>query len=201
MARLEKRSPLAPLVVVGLSISCAGHAEDDLVNCRYTSTGLPIPPRICQAFREQDAQAAEKARAHAELEAVRDQAYWDQKYRDQQVADQRRAAEAAESARIDAENAARQREREDEARKEEARAVAEEKAAVERTRKLKAECGDDYGQIRVGMTIERVQQCTVKLTLQGQMNTAEGIVDIYQFRSGYSIKSVLSQGGFILSWY
>jgi len=44
---------------------------------------------------------------------------------------------------------------------------------------LQKECGGDYGQIRVGMTLTRVQKCVAEFFLRGQIKTKNGVVDHY----------------------
>lgn len=58
----------------------------------------------------------------------------------------------------------------------EAQQAAEDKAA-EKT--LRRECSKDYGQLRVGMKLDRVQKCVAEFSLKGQIKTKDGVVDHY----------------------
>jgi hypothetical protein len=49
----------------------------------------------------------------------------------------------------------------------------------------KVACGDDYGTPRIGMSLERAQQCVGKFTLVSQLNKADGIVSTYEAGSMY----------------
>lgn len=44
---------------------------------------------------------------------------------------------------------------------------------------LQRECEKDFGQIRVGMKLERVQKCVAEFFLRGQVKTKDGVVDHY----------------------
>lgn len=60
--------------------------------------------------------------------------------------------------------------------KEQAELDAQRQALAE---KLQKQCGKDYGQIKVGMNLDRVQKCVAEFFLSGQISTKNGIVDHY----------------------
>lgn len=90
---------------------------------------------------------------------------------------ERNDAEAAFKARQAAEKAEQERQEEAEARAERA----EEKRRSARIAALKARCGGDYKNLRIGMPVERVQECISPVKLSSQINRADGVVSVYVF--------------------
>lgn len=55
--------------------------------------------------------------------------------------------------------------------------------ALKQTEVRRKECGDDFGKIRVGMTLDRVNTCWGKFgmfRLAGEVNRADGVVSVYE---------------------
>lgn len=66
------------------------------------------------------------------------------------------------------------------------RATAErEHKAASREAALKASCGTDYKAPRIGMSIDRAQQCVTVMRVTGQLNRADGVITTYQGGGAY----------------
>lgn len=61
---------------------------------------------------------------------------------------------------------------------------------------IEKECGQDYGQIRVGMKLSRVQKCVGEYFLRGQTKSRFGTVDEYGRGDTY----VFVKGGKVVAW-
>lgn len=181
------------LLTVALPVAAA---RDDLVNCVYSSTGLPIAPKVCNLLRQRDAEeeperveAAKRREAYAAERVERDRA------RDLavQAANERAAKASVQAAEERAQEAANQAERARQADIE-AKAAAKAWAAADAERReagdkalreieaadqqherrmamLQRECGADFQAPRVGMTLARAKRCVGDLKLYGQNGT------------------------------
>lgn len=58
------------------------------------------------------------------------------------------------------------------------------------------QCGKDYGQIRVGMKLSRVQKCVGPFTLRGQVKGKNGILDHYTRGGSY----IYTKNGQVVAW-
>jgi preprotein translocase subunit SecD len=168
---------------------------EDLVNCLWPN-GKPIDPRVCTSLRKT---VVEKAEQQAQWEAQRqaDQAMIAKRQEEQAqlkaVADQKAMEDkkrwdeeqAAKKAELDKYLADQQRQED----REEARV----RKIDEARRKA---CGDDYSNPRIGMTIQRAQQCVADFKLKGQINRADGVVSTYM--AGHAYAHVMN--GKIISW-
>lgn len=182
-------------VAAASGITLASAAGDDLVNCRFKN-GNTIAPKICDKLRELDERdRAIKARQEADLQAMRE--------RDKARQEQERA-KADERARVDAERMAEKLAKQDaldrkwRAEQEEAdrRERADQRRIAAETKSRKDACGDDYGTPKIGMTIDRAQQCVGKFKLVSQLNRPDGVVSTY--RTGSTVIHVM--GGRIVAW-
>jgi len=57
-----------------------------------------------------------------------------------------------------------------------------EQASAEKIEALKKECGDDYGKVRVGMSLDRVKQCWRHFgifRLTSEVNRDDGVLSVY----------------------
>jgi len=57
-------------------------------------------------------------------------------------------------------------------------------------------CGDDYGQIRVGMKLSRIQKCVGEFSLRGQVKGKYGVVDHYTRLDTY----LFVKNGKVVAW-
>lgn len=200
-----------------LSPGLAMTAGEDLVACRWPN-GTEIKPQICEYLRSADArERAEADRQRASLEAFRARVAEEQaaalrageaarldalekKSRDDADAAIKEAARveraAADMARFKSEEKARRdaaekfmREAEQQDRRDAARA----KSAHEARKKV---CGPDLGALRLGMTLERAQQCVANFRLSSQTAMPGGAVSVY--RAGWNFITV--QNGVIVSF-
>ena len=61
---------------------------------------------------------------------------------------------------------------------------------------IEKECGRDYMDIRVGMTLSRVQKCVGEFFLKGQLTTKSGVVDHYTRGGAY----LYVKNGKVVAW-
>lgn len=61
---------------------------------------------------------------------------------------------------------------------------------------LQKECGKDYGEIRVGMKLARVQRCVGEFFLSGQRSSKYGTVDYYTRGDAY----LFVKKGKVVAW-
>lgn len=201
---------LAAALLLPLAALAGG---EDLATCRWPN-GDEIKPQVCEYLRaaaardqaradeerrvraeERDRQAAQRdadAKATAEARAAQ------QRDNEQRAA----AAAAARASQADADRVTRARfEAEEQARKaavekvvqEAERQEAREQASMAARKKA---CGADFGQLRVGMSVERAQQCFAPFRLVGEMAMPGGNVATY--RSGWALLTV--RNGQIVSY-
>lgn len=91
---------------------------------------------------------------------------------------------------------ARQKQIEEEAAKRQAERDAAEKERIKKVNSLKAECGEDYRRVRVGMQFSRVEKCVGNFHLTSQINRVDGILSTYENKSGF----VHVMDGLVVSW-
>lgn len=65
-----------------------------------------------------------------------------------------------------------------------------------RLKRLQTECGAEFQQPRVGMTLDRARQCVGDLALVSQLNRADGVASVY--RAGPLFVTVLQ--GRVVAW-
>lgn len=129
-----------------------------------------------QAAREEEARirAEENRRMQEEYEARRQQEIakkeQERKEDDAKFLEKWRAEQAAEKAAQEAEEA--RWEREDRAAKE---------ARNDKISAMKARCGSDYKNPKIGMSIERVKDCVAPVRITGQVNRADGVASVYSY--------------------
>ncbi len=148
---------------------------EDLVNCTF-SNGVPMTQKVCVHMRkiaERDARQEEERQAAVERDHEQRAAVQAQ---ESAAADQAAIRRAQEQAAIQAHTEALQRE--EVARQKTNAKVA--KAKAEREADRKAACGGDYKNPRIGMAIERAQECVGALKLRAQVNQADGVVSTYE---------------------
>lgn len=58
------------------------------------------------------------------------------------------------------------------------------------------QCGNDYKNLRVGMTLDRVQKCVAEFFLRGQVKTKNGVVDHYTRGDSY----IYVKKGRVVAW-
>jgi hypothetical protein len=171
----------------------------DLANCRWDN-GTILTPELCEKLRvselkKQEAKAIkEKMRAEFEEQrrlkaeivkeaaaatAERNRIAFEQ--REQDEADRR----AALKKKQDAEDAESDRQERIYAKK-----------AADSINAKKQVCGDDFSSPKIGMTIERAQQCVAKFKLISQLNRADGVISMYS-GGGYYLHVM---NGKIVSW-
>lgn len=150
---------------------------EDLVNCRW-QTGSPIPSNVCAALRRYEVEdRAKKQEEEQQLQRAREE---QEKIRESERIEKERRQRADEEGRIKfQEEEAQRKARYQEYMREEAQY---EKKVADQIKAKKERCGSDYGTPRIGMTIERAQECVGKFTLTSQLNRADGVVSTY--RSG-----------------
>lgn len=187
-------------LVTGLSVLCAATsfaAGEDLVNCTYVN-GNGMDPRVCTALRQvaarkaaQQAEADRRAAVERQDRAAQQSEAASQattvRQRQAEQYERQRAQEAERQAQADL-RAAEWREKEAARKAEMAREqaiadkreAAQEKAAAEKLAALKARCGNDYKNPRVGMAIGRAQECVGRLKLTGEIKSTNGLVSIYE---------------------
>lgn len=160
----------------------ASAAGPDLAACRFEN-GTAIAPTVCESLRRSAADSAAKSEqaAQARIQAA-----------DQADREKREAAAAEDARRADAAIAARQ------AQEQELRARAEqwrqEYAASEAEREKR--CGKDYGQVRVGMTLQRAAECSGDFSLVHQVQQPDGTLST--FRDGRVFIHV--KAGRVVAW-
>ena len=136
-----------------------------------------------------DCQVIRAAAARAKAEEDRQQAYIDEQNRRFEAERERRKT-ADEATRARREQAASDQRAQREAeivemqRQRDAETAAEERREAQAVAALKARCGADYKAPRVGMSVERVEQCVTRLKMAGQLNRADGVVTTYRAPSG-----------------
>lgn len=66
----------------------------------------------------------------------------------------------------------------------------------------KAACGSDYHQLRIGMTLQRVEECIGKFSLYSEVHKAEGLMQRYRWCSSYSYNCTFFDlmDGKIIAW-
>jgi hypothetical protein len=131
-----------------------------------------------ERYRQKKAQQAEEARFKAEQAA---QFQREMEERKQAEAEEERKKQEEKLERIRSENAKRKAEDEAEMAAAEKRDRAAQKTRDAAIADRKARCGSDYKTPRIGMTIERVQECVGAVTLSSQVNRSDGIVSIYTY--------------------
>lgn len=162
------------------------------------------------ALRDAERRAANEKRqqekAERDARSAEDAALLAENYRVARVQRQDEEDKLDAIARLaDLEREAKRAEREDAYRKEEAKQLQKDRqaaaAAKQRSEALKAECGGDYRNIQVGMSIGRAIQCVAPLKLTGQINRIDGVlVSSYEScqRRGCYSASVIE--GTIAAW-
>lgn len=166
------------LIGVALVMVLASNAwaeGEDLENCLYKN-GVHIEYRLCNLLREEKAQDDVRRKRQAEeLNQARSRA-------DEQSANER-AAKEARNKQLEREYAEEQailKKRQDAALKEQEH----EEAAQKR------KCGKDYGAIRVGMAIDRLEECsgavyvTETVTKGGVIETYRTMFDMVDVKDG-----------------
>jgi hypothetical protein len=151
--------------------------EEDLVNCRWKTTGQPISAKVCDALRRYAAEDQAKAAAEAaqrekarEIRAKHEEALRIQKERDMQQIIEYQKKEEAVMAQWEAERIQNQR----------AEAERQEIAAA-RLKERKERCGSDYRTPSIGMSLARARDCVGDFKLQGQATQADGVVSTYRY--------------------
>lgn len=158
--------------------------KHDLTNCRFDN-GRPMDKVECEAIRRR---FAEEARRHAE-QAVLLKAEAD-RYEAERAAEtaKRQEAEARRKevqAAIDARRKADAEQAKAERDYEERQAELATRAAARKEANTRAVCGSDYRNPRIGMRIDRAQQCVTAMRVTGQINRADGVVTTYQGGGAY----------------
>lgn len=171
---------LAALLVSSMVQAQPADYRHDLAGCRYAN-GASMDSVECEAMRKYFAEK-EASKAKRDREAALNQAAYEA---------ERQTAEEARRAKIAAMQAAREQESQRQSaqlarvrEKIDAEERAEERLAQKATAARKAQCGPDYKAPRIGMSIDRAQQCVAAMRITGQINRADGVLTTYQTNTG-----------------
>lgn len=176
--------------------------DASLAECRQVDE-KPIEGPRCKQWQATLARAyGEEARQRAQ-EVAAAEAY--ARYQAQMAEEQRQQQErAARRKEVEATIAARREADLEQARLERERAEKQAQLAEDRQRAAasrkeaaaRAVCGGDFRSPRVGMSVDRVQQCVSSLQMTGQINRVDGVITTYQGGGNY----FHVMGGHVVAW-
>lgn len=182
--------PMAGTIKREMEVTDASLAECKLAN------GRRMEERVCKETQQALAAVYEGERKRLERAAASRAEH--ERYEAERK--QREEEQARKQAQWAAERAAERARQEAEFQKQQAQRDAEERAEARRdaaaTAARKAACGSDYANPRIGMTLERAQQCVGNYKLVGQLNRADGVVSTYLGPKRY----LHVMGGQIVAW-
>ena len=174
---LKILAAIAVAAALGLPTHAAARGED-LVKC-ISPDGTRIPATLCERYRQQEIAERKRLARFAEQDRqqqlVRDEERKQQETKSLEIRQQREKVDEEQRK----EQAARQAKSEADYERYKREEAKQEKRAAENTRAKKERCGTDYGAPRIGMTIERAQDCVGNFKLVSQLNRADGVVSTY----------------------
>ena len=150
----------------------------------------------CQAMRKYfTAESARKA-AQEEAAAASNARYEANKEKERVEVARRQAIRDAENEKQKVETEARQAAYKRQSEADDRAYAATERKAVANAEARKVKCGADYKAPRIGMTVDRVNECVTVVKLKGQINRADGVVSTFIGGGAY----FHAMDGKIVSW-
>lgn len=104
---------------------------------------------------------------------------------EQAIQDQRKQTAAADREKQQQEQAAQEKSRQKQSDEDDRRQAIADRQAAAKAASVKTKCGDDYKSPKIGMRLERVQECVVAVKLRSQLNRADGVVSTYEGGNAY----------------
>lgn len=178
-----------------LSLAPAWSADPDLSACTWPD-GRAMPPKLCEGMR---VHAAKRAAEAARAQALRDEA--DQSAAAEAAARRASEAQVAADRKIEEEKRHARWQVEDEERKQRLRdlqrqAEDEEAAQEQLIASRRKECGSDFANPRIGMSLARAQRCVGTFSKISETQSARGVMSTW--RAGPIYLHVV--GGSIVHW-
>lgn len=171
-----KKILVAVAVAAALGAPATATARgEDLVNCRWQN-GMPLGQNVCASLRR--AETEEREKKAREKEQLRQASEYEARRKEQEQAEKDRVLNIIRE-RDEQEAQIRTKEEAEYAKYKQEEARREQRSA-DQTKVKKERCGTDYGSPRIGMTIERAQDCVGNFKLVSQLNRVDGVVSTYR---------------------
>ncbi len=170
--RLIEIRPACFFVAVAMACFCVAANANDIENCRWKD-GRAMSAKDCDLFRKLKAEDDAKAAAYRQREAARLDV---ERHRVEQ-----RKNDAAANVAKESDRAAQLRREHDEEKAQNAklRDVAMKAQADEREARRR-KCGKDFEALRIGMTLDRYEECTEAVDHVTQTVSQSGVTEVYR---------------------